>query len=562
MSDSALQAFNSILPVKIINKESEKKARAIFKSYVNSGVIYDSSFDDDIWRVTDDYSRKSLRFMPDEFLYRRFYEKYIGLSFGEFVLAMKTYTMFSFGDLVLNTIQTLINEIERVMGVDPEELPDSAVLHGVTMPQRLSEFFSILPGIGGAEENIQTLMEVMDAECSLKTSKGQARELASFESYFKFNDIMREYWESDIDRDERLFYYPLYLWWQVTGVLPLRPREFLVTPRNCLRKDEDGYHLSVRRDILKGGNRKVTYKLDTDYEIFEYKIPDRLAAEIIKYMNFTENYNATDIETLFVTDSHYRKWKQKKHSNSRYFTYINMNTVLRYFFDEIICGRYGYRVIMERGEKYSHLKDNEIQYIYLGDTRHLALINILAEGGTPVLAMALAGHSNIDISMHYAANLTSLVECRVYRQYKKMLSGSQEYKISWKPKRQLSVSEFSILGDRSRCYSPSFAEGSFSDCEKMIGDNGEIGDCSACPYHRNSDTKGFFTAESSEKYRQVITEDCRRLADVVDLVRKERGDPEEILQAMMRLQASSLSYEEFCRERILKERLKKDGKED
>ena len=62
---------------------------------------------------------------------------------------------------------------------------------------------------------------------------------------------------------------------------------------------------------------------------------------------------------------------------------------------------------MERGDEYAHMKDDEIQYIFLGDTRHLAMINILAEGGTPVLAMALAGHNNIDISMHYAANLTS-----------------------------------------------------------------------------------------------------------------------------------------------------------
>lgn len=553
MNETALQTFTSVLSVNIIDEESQKKARDIFTGYLNSGVIYDCAFDDSVWHATDDYSRKGLRFQPNEFSYKRFYERLLELSYDDFILALKTYTMFLFGDLVLNTIQTFINEVERIIANDPDELPDSSVMQGITMPQRISEFFSTLPSIGAGEEGIQILMDILDAAATVQYSNGQARDLASFDSYFKFNDLLREYWESDIDKDERLFYYPLYLWWQVTGVLPLRPREFLVIPRKCLRKDADGYYLSVRRDLLKGGKREVTYRLDTDYMINEYKIPDKLAQEIQKYIDFTAEYEATDLDTLFITDSHYRKWLRKKHSRSRYFTYINMNTVLRYFFEEIVAGRYGYKVIMERGKAYSHMKDNEIQYIFLGDTRHLAMINILAEGGTPVLAMALAGHSDIDISMHYAANLTSLVECRVYRQYRKMLTGGGDYQVAWNAGTPMVASEFSFLSDRSRCYSPAYAAGDFSDCEKAIGENGEIGACDYCSYHRDAESNGFYTNKGSEAYKRIIDEDIKNLADVIDLVRKEKGEPEEIQQAMLKLQNSSQSYAAYCRAKLLSE---------
>jgi len=560
MSNAVLQTFNSILSVKIIDRESEKKARAIFRSYLNAGVFYNCIFDDNIWNATDDYSKRTLRFMPDKFLYKRFYENYLGISYDDFLRAFKTYTVLLLGDLVLNTIQTFVYEVERIVATDPADLPDSDTLFGITMPQWHSEFFSMLPALGGIEENIQSFMGIMDSASAVKYSDGQARELASFESYFKFNDIVEEYWGSEISKDERLFYYPLYLWWKVTAILPLRPREFLVTPRNCLRQADDGYYLSIRRDRLKGTNRFVTYKLETDYTINEYKIPDKLAKEIQDYLKFTEGFDATDIDTLFVTDYHYHKWKQKKHSNSRFFTYINMNTVLRYFFEEIISQRYGYKVIMERNEQTTHLKDDEIQYIYLGDTRHLAMINILAEGGTPVIAMALAGHSDIDISMHYAANLTKLIECRVYRQYRKTLTGDTNYQLSWKPKYTLDASNYVFLSDKSRCYSQRFYSGDFTDCEKVIGDNGEIGACEKCQFNRRAETRGFFSNDSNEYYKKIIEQDCKKLSDVIALVRKEKGEPEDIWQAMMRLNSSTMTYEQFCRERMMTDHGKKKGR--
>ena len=45
--------------------------------------------------------------------------------------------------------------------------------------------------------------------------------------------------------------------------------------------------------------------------------------------------------------------------------------------------------------------DHEINFIHIGDTRHIAMINLIAEGASPVTAMLLAGHDNITTSSHY-----------------------------------------------------------------------------------------------------------------------------------------------------------------
>ena len=100
-----------------------------------------------------------------------------------------------------------------------------------------------------------------------------------------------------------------------------------------------------------------------------------------------------------------------------------MKCVLKYFYNDVISGKYHLKIIDDRNLK--HLNKGEIQRLHLGDTRHLALINIIADGGTPVLAMMLAGHDDINMASHYYSNITSLIECRTYAQYRKEKHGKK-----------------------------------------------------------------------------------------------------------------------------------------
>ena len=333
----------------------------------------------------------------------------------------------------------------------------------------------------------------------------------------------------------------------ITGVIPQRPREFLLTERDCLSTDENGdYYLNLRRNQLKGSNRKIAYNLDEDYLTVRYKIPISLGKEIKRYITATNGFENTDIDTLFKSDFHYRKWGHKKHSNSRFLTYANMNTILRYFYKEVICERYGLRI---KGEHTGgHLADGEIGYIHLGDTRHIALINIIQEGGTPLTAMLLAGHSDMNTASHYYSNLANLIECKTYRKYRSYICGETQYRIStgtMMPKAR----EYQPLSNGGGCYSEHFKSGSIVDCMSAIGEQGEIGYCPACQYYRKGGTSYF---GSDDIYKRQVKDDCTALGDAITIVRQGKGCVEDIGEALLKLRASSVSYENYLMEKKLK----------
>lgn len=72
------------------------------------------------------------------------------------------------------------------------------------------EFLSMLPIAETENEVMERFMDKIDALAELQYSDHakKQRPLASFDSYFLFNDIINDYWNQDLENDTRLFYYP------------------------------------------------------------------------------------------------------------------------------------------------------------------------------------------------------------------------------------------------------------------------------------------------------------------------------------------------------------------
>ena len=222
-----------------------------------------------------------------------------------------------------------------------------------------------------------------------------------------------------------------------------------------------------------------------------------------------------------------------------------MNCVLRYFYNDVIVGKYHLNVVDDRTLK--HLNRGEIQRLHLGDTRHLALINIIAEGGTPVLAMMLAGHDDINMASHYYSNITSLIECRTYAQYRKVLQGEVMYTLSGAECLPAEALSYIGLCDGNRCYSEKYINRDYSDCRKVIGPKGEIAYCPSCKYYRKSRTEDYF--KDDEVYKRNILDDCKHLEKVVNLARRMNGNSEDIMQAFLRIKSDAYDYEQFLKEK-------------
>lgn len=538
------EKYISILTIPELDDTSYEEARRLFFAYKDKHVIIGGLFDEKAWALTDEYANFSFNFdfSIDDF---KEYGSFLNMSVEEFIKYLKVYVIYRMGELALVSLQVMIAQLRHVLQYPIKKLHEIADNYCIDRITSISEFFSVLPA-DGREDAVATIINELDAadERFRSTSSGVQRKLATFDSYFKFNDIIESFWSESNDESEKLFFFPVYLWWKLSAIIPMRPREFVLTPRNCLNKSNGSWHLTIQKNRIKGRDKTISYKIEDDYKRYIYQIPDDLAELIQWYIKATDGYAENDLKTLFIADTHYAKWDRCKPYVSRYFTYINLSTCLRYFFEQIVVERYGYRLVFERESSY--LKTNEINFIYLGDTRHLSLINMIAEGATPMVAMMLAGQDDVEVSSHYYTNITNLIECKTYRQYSKLLKGKQLYSIS-KPISTLKIGEFTTLDHNGRCYSAGVSEGDFSDCSKAAGPGGEIGFCQKCPYFR---PEGRLFTDSKDLYANEIKAECENLSRIVKQVRSSNGNEEDILQALMKLQNAEYSYQQYLYETI------------
>lgn len=546
------QTVNTILTIPDLDDISVKEARKIFLSYKEKATITDGYFDDSIWYLTDEYATYSFNFELDPNDYHDFLYA-LGIDFQTYVNNLKAYCAFKLGDLALTTIRDFIAQLKHLIihfNIETSSLLDDYVYDTIN---QICEFFSVIHCTSTVvQDGLLETLEIVQDEMR-KNNKVNQRELASLDSYMRFNEIIEDFWSTCTDKSKQLFYFPLYLWWRITAIIPTRPREFVLTPRNCLKKRGSKWELTLMKDTLKGAHKKVGYKIVEDYKPLHIQVSDNIAQLILWYKEETKLSDNNELKTLFIADTHYAKWERCRPYTSRYFTYRNLSTCLRYFFEQIIIERYGYHVVYERGN--SFLADNEINYIYLGDTRHLALINMLMEGTPIMTAQVLANHESPTISAHYSSNIYQWVECKAYRQYRKLLHSKKNSLIT-KAYKPLYAKEFIKLDKNKLCYSPKVAKGNFEDCYRVSGENNLIGDCTNCVYYRKS---GESFNEMEVRLKSRLNNQIDILKDVVEAVRHKNGSTETILVEIMKLRTEGLAYEQYLIEKnLMQEKVKKE----
>lgn len=538
--------FRKVNEIILFDDAVIENAKEYFQDYVEKGIILTDEFEENKWVTTNEYSNVGFLFNLNKFRYKRFYEKAFQLSYEEFIDYLKSFIVLSMEQHVLITLQTFLRDIKRI--IKDTNLESGLVVEHMKIhnPSLCIDFLSTLPCPENNQLNqlIEQLDTILISSYHLNTKK--QRQLAQFQSYFLFNDILNEYWAKQLSQEERLFYYPLYLWWQITAVVPLRPREFLLTQRNCLTEKDGKYYLTLRRNNLKGKDKGVSHKISEDYYLTTYEIPYKLAKEILIYLESTKDLSSTQLDTLFVTDSHYKKWKRLTGTNNRFLTYTNLNTILKYFFDEIISKQYGY--FIHHIDSPEQLKENEINFIHIGDTRHIAMINLIAEGASPVTAMLLAGHDNVTTSSHYFSNLSQFIECRSYQVYRKLTSSQTNYGISKTQYKYIANKNYVSLDNKGRCYSPRFAEGDYSDCLKVISSHAELGACTSCPFYRKAG-KDYFSMDKT--FKKSIDEEALIVDEAIKRVRAGKGNMEDIGEALLNLKTITHSYQEYLTEKQL-----------
>jgi len=491
-----------------IDDDTLLHAKEIFKDYHSRGVIVNENFDDNVWIVTNQLKKTTFPFHPNELAFKSRAQKWLGCSYHGFVDGLKAYAVFYLGSIELTGIREIVRKLARLAETPYDDLP---------VETHIIEFLKLLPG-GETKDQVIEDLEERAMFSHQRYVNGKQRVLADFDNYFKFNNALEDYW-GQADDFHKLFYFPMYFWWVLTAILPLRPTEFLLTPRNCVERQNGENILTIRRTVLKGGRRKVFYNIAGDYRLMKYSIPDKMAAAIEWYQEATADMPVPSLETLFVQIPHYSYFYRSAPAHSVYYTYQNLSYCLRRFQDDVM-----------------KIESDEDR-INLGDTRHLAMISLIASGGSPVICRELAGHEDINISSHYYSNISRFVECATYEMYQRQKGGYVEML-----NHTLACVGKTIDVSGGRCDSAAYIAGGISDCISNIGLGGEIGQCDRCPHFIDGKTGQHLLFSNTGERKRQVDEDSRYLMRVLDMVRKGKGCDEDIQSALLKLQHSSSRY--------------------
>lgn len=492
-----------------------RRAKIIFNEYHLGGVILNDSFEDSEWKLTNQLRNKTISFQWSEVNYTKNASPWIECSYPLFIDSVKTYIIFNLGSVDLDTLWEIAGSLRQLIELTEKELLCSAITH----PSHITEFLEVLPGVSEHRDAFIEALEERQWRCPLRASTGRQRVLAEFGAYFRFNDTLANFWESAKEK-EKLFWFPLYLWWTLTAILPLRTTEFLLTPRQCLSYKNGRTLIALRRSRLKGGGRKIAYKVDRDYEIVRYIIPDKMAGEIGWYLDATDAMMPTVLSTLFVREPHYEHFKLKP-SSLGYYTYGNLSTCLRLFQKKIM----GVEKVAE---------------IHLGDTRHIAMISLILSGGSPLICKELAGHKDINISAHYYSNISSFIECSTLEFYRKSHTGAVE--MTERRETSLQNKRYSLPVQGGFCDSEAYKQGEIDDCIKCMGIGGELGDCQRCPHFIDGKSGMHLLYESPQKRKEQVDQDSQYLLQTLEAVRRGIGLQEDIQSAILHLQQSCVWY--------------------
>lgn len=499
------------MPVVKLDDMAMARARTIFTDYRERGIILDSLFDNPEWKLSDETANVTFALLSfadsggDSDI-----QGWLGIGRQQYTDCLKAYIVLKFGDFRLDTLRAITKTLAALPYSPAEDA--AGIAHNAA---HIAEFLSLLPGESPDRDWVEESLDERVRIYQLSSGARCRRVLAAFDSYLRFNEVLSEFWQTASD-DAKLFYFPVYFWWNLTVILPLRPTEFLLTPRNCL----DGDILTIRRTKLKGLGGKVNYRIAQDYRLCRYEIAPALAAELNRYIDLTDDMPGTELDTLLRLDAHYSRMRMSPDERNRYYTYNHMRTCLSMFLAETAGGGVG--------------------SINLGDTRHLAMISLIISGGSPTICKELAGHSDVGVSSHYYSNISTIVERTAIDRFRKSSSGSAEF--AGAPCYPLTrPGNMERLAD-GWCDSEMLKAGDVGDCMKIVDGHGRIGECSSCG-HYWPDTPGmrlqFFDANYG---KQRVDLDSAFLMRMIELVRKGLGYEEDITAALLRLQESCNHY--------------------
>ncbi|UAL48787.1 hypothetical protein K7887_07610 [Sutcliffiella horikoshii] len=223
-----------------------------------------------------------------------------------------------------------------------------------------------------------------------------------------FSKILEDYFSTPLSEQDYLKWFPVWLWWKITNIIPLRPSEYADIERNCLIKKDDNFYIKLPRKKQNDPSSKKIQIMDELY------IPDTIYHKIEEYKNRTDEFGETETLISYLSIPHFSSAQrhEKKLNPNKFSTGIFYKT-LEMFYDRVVFGKYGVTYLPENDSLIESNSMTISQKLIPGDTRHLAFINLKRQGYHPVEIARMGGHTSLQSQEHYFNHLKNFVDLEI-----------------------------------------------------------------------------------------------------------------------------------------------------
>ena len=378
-----------------MSNTSEETYVEMFHELKRTGAFLNDSYDDDLWICFEDKDsptrRLSFSFLEAHSQMEKAVKNY---------LLVKLYVQKCRLLTVTKRLLHIKHFMEDTDFVNPDNVKDYQMLIGTWNGNKKREAIAIKEFLEFS--NLDHAGLYYDLVKNIKKAENSYRELPDFQGVLIFDYIVNDYWEKIKDSEDRYRLFPVILWWKLTTVIPIRPIEFYNLKRDCVYEKNGRYYFKIERLKAEYGRKRVISDIVTDFE---------LNTELYFFIyDYVEYCNGIDNCKYLISPPTCDMIYRNKVLNTREkFTREKMNIYYKAFQKEIVEGQYDYKVVRSHDTK-----EGELPYIYYGDTRHLAIMNMMLQGMNPIYIAQLAGHHTLDAQVGYYSHLETFTTAKSY----------------------------------------------------------------------------------------------------------------------------------------------------
>lgn len=490
----------------VYSVEVLEKCRQIHKELVEEGKL-EGEFNADRWLGYSGVKKFGMDFSFDSVLYQKHVGKEFGISVDIIKNMLRCYAIYCNGVYVYSTIggekiNAIKGFLQRYKDID----------YRVTTTQKVA-IKDFLGFIQTSDEQIEQVISNIKLK---KDELKRPRQLAHIINYLVIENEINHIYRHNCSDDIFIKWFPIYFWVNITFIMPLRATEMLVTPRDCVIRENNKSYLKICRTKLKGGKRTVYYDVNRDYEEFLYEVPDtEVLRNIEKYIRIT-----LDQERRFL-------FKYSKTMVNEMFSLDAFNYLLESFTENHILGNQRY----DFARYATGIKEFEL--VTAGDSRPIAMANLYFQKTGADICRQLANHVSVNTSSGYYTNISETIWASSIIQLQKKLDyGWREFEESYKHNSMIAVDT-----DKSVCLSPKRLndDSNLDDCVEQ----GHLSDCMGCMFYRPSKNELNIFMESQKK---KADDGAKRVIEFMNNIMREKNKDIDLEDLFLSVQTNATRY--------------------